>query len=50
MEHLAPDPAGCRDTSSTDDLCNSDAADSMVANDVVTRVGAGHSSSVELDR
>ena len=48
MNNLAPDPAGCRDSSSTDDLSNTDAADTMVAKDVVTRVGAGHSSSEDV--
>ena len=45
MNNLAPDPAGCRDASSTDDLRNSDAAETMVAKDVGTRVDAAHSSS-----
>ena len=45
-EYLAPDPAGSQTNSTSQEVSRSaDAADSMVANDVVTRVDAGRSSS-----
>ena len=50
MNHLAPDSVGCRvNPSSTDDLDTADASVSLVANDVETRVGAGHSSSEDVN-
>ena len=44
MNNLAPAPAGSRDNpSSSDDLGNTDAAETMVAKDVEARVGEEHS-------
>ena len=46
MKHRAPGPADRRvSPSSPDDLDSADVADTLVANDVDTRVGAGQSSS-----
>ena len=44
MNNLAPAPAGSRDNpSSSDDLGNTDAAESLAANGVEARVGEEHS-------